>query len=745
MIRFLLPTACFLAALLALPAGGAELAIEDAEIGFAGVYEAGEWTPLSIRLDGESASDELIVETVTTDADGSAVIRRSTPLTPNSEGSTATLQTVFQSGRLGSDLTVRLLSLDGDNLGERHFRAETSDLPEALPSRAKCWVAAGEFNAPTANTNEISFWPASVVAANLDGHLPTSRLAYSAADLLIVRGDLSPTDEQSETIRQWVVGGGRLAVVLGRHTREFQSGALAGWIPITVSGTVQLRDLSQLEAYSASKRRLPAHARVQAARLSGAAAVLSDSDGPLIARAPLGFGEVTVFAFDLDAPPFSTWAGLPSVVERALLPSEGVGGSRRPRAVPGVTDLATQLIRAEEQFPGLGRTTVGTALLLLLLYAALVGPLDYFLVHRILKRPALTWITLPIFVAFAAWSFDSAARTANGATSWFNEFELLDLDVESGTLRGRTLVTLYSTESTKSDLAIDPTRVASDVSSSAASVPAHLKWLAPPEATFGGTYRDASGGLFRPEYLIPAAPQEAVAKSVPLLVSSSRRFEAQWQYGDAAPLVEARLVSRGRSSLEGTIDHSLPGPIKDFIVVHENSIMIPREAEWFPDEPIDVGSGRFVRRELSSVLTRQVESVIEKQAGEAGADYILTETAYDPQSVDLDFIVQMLTFHDAAGGTKYTGLTNTVFGADDLSTLLKAGRAIVVGRIELPTENVTVASQGGQRFESARRTTFVRLVLPVERSSLPTDLNLAPTETSAAADDPREPIRRRAD
>lgn len=740
MIRHLISTACCLAAFLAPSAGGAELAIESIEFGFGGLYKAGEWTPLTISLVGDAPAERVIVETATVDAEGSTVIRRSRGAVVGDKSSRSTIQTVIQSGRLGSDLTIRLLGSDGEVVAERLFRAESEGLPNALPNGATFWVAAGELEPPESNEGGVSFWPAGVVAAQQGDALPADALAYRAVDLLILRGDLRLSDEQSEVIRQWVLGGGNVAIALGRHTGDFESGPLANWLPITSEGTVQLRELERIEAYSNSKRRLPAYARVQIARLSGGTELLASGDGALIARAPFGFGTVTVFAFDLDAPPFSTWVGLSSVVERALLPSEGGGSRRRPLSVPGVTDMATQLIRAEEQFPGLNRTTVGSALLLLLLYALLIGPLDYVLVHRILKRPALTWITLPLFVAFAVWSFHSAARTANGSASLLSEIELLDLDVETKTLRGKSVVTLYSAESVEGTVEISPALLGEREGE---LPPAHLKWFSPPEATFGGTFRDASGSLFRPEYLIPEAGTTALAKRVPMLVSSSRRFEAEWQTNNVGPVIESSLSSFGRGRLQGTIDHTLPGPIKNFVVVYENSIIIPREPEWYAGEPIDVDSGRFIRRDLTSVLTGQESSVVQKGKGAADTDYILKETAYDPQSTDLGSILLTLTFHEATGGTRYTGLTNSVLDADDFSSMLSLGRAVVFGEIELPNENVAAVSRNEATFERARRSTFVRFLIPVEKRGSPTDLNLAPTDVSAATDAPRPPSSER--
>ncbi|HEX6983727.1 MAG TPA: hypothetical protein VF170_00050, partial [Planctomycetaceae bacterium] len=522
MSRLLLPTALALAGLLAVPVRGAEVAIADVEVGFGGAYRAGEWTPLAVRLTGgDSLPDSVVVETVTADAEGSTAVRLSEPLAVERGGSEGVVRSVFQSGRLGSDLTVRVRDADGTPLAERRFRAESASLPAALPKGQTLWITAGGFRPSAAEDSEPALpLPEEVTAAALAGELPSERLAYAAADLLIVRGDLAATAEQAEAIRRWVAGGGHLAIALGRFTGEFRSGPLAGWMPIEVGETIPLRDLSAFEQFRRS-------ARVRVARLGPPAEViLTSADGPLVARSPYGFGRVTLFAMDLDAPPFSTWPGLPDLIRKALFEAETAGRGRRITS-PGVTDLATQLVRAEENFPSLERPTVGSALLLLLVYAAVVGPLDYLLVHRVLRRPALTWLTLPLIVAGAAWWLHGAAVAANGTASRLGELHLVDVDAESGTLRGRTAVTLYAADSTRAGLAVAPQTGSAWGRGGERAVP-HLAWFAPPEATFGGTFREASGGLFRPEYRLPAPGGAAEAEAVPLLVWASRHFEATW-------------------------------------------------------------------------------------------------------------------------------------------------------------------------------------------------------------------------
>jgi hypothetical protein len=91
-----------------------------------------------------------------------------------------------------------------------------------------------------------------------------------------------------------------------------------------------------------------------------------------------------------------------------------------------------------------------------------------------------------------------------------------------------------------------------------------------------------------------------------------------------------------------------------------------------------------------------------------------TITPWDPRSTDAERILRMIMFHDAAGGERYTGLSNRLLAELDLSGHLNAGRAILVGRADRPL----TMSSGGESLASSydQSHTFCRIVLPVARA-----------------------------
>ena len=350
-------------------------------------------------------------------------------------------------------------------------------------------------------------------------------------------------------------------------------------------------------------------------------------------------------------------------------------------------------------------------------------------------------LTLPLIVVFVStWLYRQAAAT-NGTVSQFRQVHLLDVDVATQTVRGRTELALYAADSLRVDLTVTPRRGsewgAAPGDEDAAAT--HLAWLAPPEETLGGTYREASGSLFRPEYSILNADAAARSEDIPMLAWSSRNFVATWQRNPRSALVEPELVSPGRGRLEGTLRHRLAGPLSNILLAFEDHVYVAEPGvEWYPGDSLPLSS-QFRRQDLVGRLTRQTTTRVLRKPGEGGENFIVSETTYNPAGTDLSEIMTMLTFHDAAGGRGYTGLTNVDRGRDDLSSHLRSGRAVLLAELDAPISDVAVTDEADTGFEQVTGTTFVRFVLPVGiAGSGGIFAPLAPTEKTSMDSVPAE-------
>jgi hypothetical protein len=73
----------------------------------------------------------------------------------------------------------------------------------------------------------------------------------------------------------------------------------------------------------------------------------------------------------------------------------------------------------------------------------------------------------------------------------------------------------------------------------------------------------------------------------------------------------------------------------------------------------------------------------------------------------------MLSFHEGADGSKYTGLQHAGLGRLEMTPLLDLNRAVLIGRLKAPVVSWKI---DGSEAEPTERHTFVRLVLPVAQT-----------------------------
>ena len=106
--------------------------------------------------------------------------------------------------------------------------------------------------------------------------------------------------------------------------------------------------------------------------------------------------------------------------------------------------------------------------------------------------------------------------------------------------------------------------------------------------------------------------------------------------------------------------------------------------------------------------------LVRRRIGLEGKNYKDFSTPWDPETMDVARIMEMIMFHDAAGGRSYTGLLHRYLGGLDLSGHLDLGRAILVGRASAPA---ALIRRGGQADVAAGHPhwTYWRILIPVQQ------------------------------
>jgi hypothetical protein len=509
-------------------------------------------------------------------------------------------------------------------------------------------------------------------------------------------------------------------VTLGQAGPKFAQSPLASWIPIKVQGMQRLTDLSAIESFCRQSSRIMGvgDEPVDVARFNvvEGKTLVSSLEGPLLCRIPLGLGRVTVFGIDANSPQLLRWGGMGDLLRRLFDLDEPQSKRSQPQTSrltqTGITELATQFDSTQDEFPSVARVTTWPVMGLLVALLLVIGPIDFFLVHRLFNRPELTWITFPIFAAAAAGSAILWGTWAKGDRLLSNQLDVVDVDVASGTAYARSSSLIYSPEHRRYNVSGETGSLMSGASGSPSSSPGpRIGWHGKAESSFGGMYRSSGAEIARASY--SSKPAERGLQGLPVAVWSTKSLEAEWE-GPVSGLIDNQLESRGPSRLSGTLRHHFSEPLEDWVVAYGHQVFRPRTdpktgiaLPLAPDVPWSPQTAS--QRELAGYLTGATKVTVTSDTTRMEEDRIV-HTDYDPLDRDPVAILRMMTFHRESGGTLYTGLGNGVLRTSDWTPLLELDRAVLVGRIRQPVMHWTI---DGKPIAPDASSTFVRLVLPV--------------------------------
>jgi len=564
---------------------------------------------------------------------------------------------------------------------------------------------------------------------DLDG-LPTQWFGYEGVDTVVLSTSDPAIYADSESVRSriaalddWVRLGGKLVVCAGREAeamfRRDPEAPLARFAPGRLEKIVSLPFTSAWELYCGSSVSVPeVRGGIRVPYLVDIEGKTEAADGPLplVVRAARGFGQVVFVAADLDCPPLAEWEDRQLLVGKLLgYPATPVDEDSEGTAVMhyGFTDLAGQLRSALDRFSNVWLVPFSLVVMLVVLYILAIGPGDYFLLRKVVRRMQLTWITFPlIVVAFSVTAYVLAHRF-KGALVRVNQLDMVDVDCtgedgdRSGRVRGTAWANVFSPRMGRYDLAFQPRLPAGGPVGQTTALTA---WLGLPGNALGGMDPTAAEpDIWREPY--DFATELNALRGVPIQVWSTKSLTARWT-GRIGAGVEARLTEED-SLPAGTITNALAFPLAECLLAYGSRVYELGTIE--PGRSITVGPRLNQPRELKSLLTgRQILFNPEKE------DYRPQVTPYDRASLDVEYILRTMMFFEDAGGRRYTGLSNRYQGFVDLSHLLKTNRAVLVGRAEAgasnaPRHGATLLCNGRPIPQGQlRHTTIYRFVFPVE-------------------------------
>ncbi|MFZ5829645.1 MAG: hypothetical protein ACOY3P_06140 [Planctomycetota bacterium] len=716
------------------PSAVASPEIAGLRVGFGGAYKAGLWTPVEVLLRG---ADGLIgAELVFTVPDGEGVPSRiSTTLSsglPRDAAGNSVVRLVARFGRVTSTASVELRQ-DGRVLTERRFaasRVAKGDFPPALQSQKLIVVVGpdslGVDDAIGLQGLEADRRPVVALVGSVDA-LPDRWIGYEGVDALVI-ATADPAsfagwqggDPRAQALVRWIESGGKLLLTAGSRAETVFADAspLAPLAPGKLARMMNLRQTTALESFARSASPVPAPAPGETAGLrvgvfEDVRGVIEAREGnlPLVIRMRHGFGQVIFFGGDLELSPLAEWADRRFLVARLLdLPTTLAADEDQRGSVMhgGYTDLAGQLRSALDQFTGIQLISFWAVAAAVIAYVLIIGPLDYYLVRRVVKRPWLTWVTSPLIVVAFSLAAYAIAVAYKGEEIRSRQIELVDIEASTGLARGTSWLGFFSPRVAAYDIRIEPRTPEGEPTVEDRFV----AWLGLPGSALGGMEAGGAEAMLWPAGY-QFGPGLKQIEGLPLAAWSSRSLTARW-IGHAEPGIEANLVDEGEIPT-GSIINRMPVGLERCLLAY---------GTWaYELGAIEAGGAVTLnmmsrRSELKTLLTGWR---IVFQGGQ-GDRYRQEATPYDPASTDAAYALRMMSFYDAAGGKNYVGLTNDYQGFVDFTDLLKTGCAVLVAELPDDGPSAKVASRwiaNGRPLVDPEEGPLVvlRLVIPVKKNS----------------------------
>jgi hypothetical protein len=726
-------------------------AIESVRVGFRGVVEVGRWTPIHVTVRGQSPTP-VTLRVVATEIEGRPVRHLGESFSLVTDSTDASL--VYQHGPLKSPVLVELLS-DGKVISSLAIHESTASNPLITTSQQNQLIfclgaaqvgfeeAAREArNYRSGQSDETE--PLTVQHYSVDqlSELPTDVRGWEAVDVCVISADCEIPKALGKVISDWSRQGGRIVLTGGETAKSVASAGLADWIPIQLDGDLTQRDLSSLKLLvpgGSTLRLLKGSLKTVRWITSQGWSPAQSLDGPIVVRSPHGQGIVTAIALDLNARPFVTGAGDEASIEWESLPElcrwlaslpalpKLQAAQQRPQSdlnPTGVSDLQSQLVNALDQFPELQRPSYWVVLTSALLFLIIVGPVDWLLVHRVLKKPHLTWVTLPIWIGVGTLIGLSVASRIGGTVQLTRQVDLLTSDATSGETQLDSWLAMTSPSHRRYSVKCDAV-----IGSNSTPISARLRWAGRPETGFRGLYR-ASEQLGSGSSLDLSHDSHRI-ETLPIRHGDSVILEAKTQSNQPLPVLH-NLTDNGQRHLQGTLSHQLSGDLVDWVVAYEGFAYMPVRSATGLELPLNPGETiqlekvptRLVADYLGKVVSRAIDRPDRK-----ARDYTISRTAYDPLSQDVYDLLKTVTFNQLSGGRSYTGLKNDTLQNEDLSRLVVTRRAVFFGRLRSSAYADSPGSDSGSAGSDALiarytiddqvlspryRECFVRWILPVK-------------------------------
>ncbi len=716
-------------------------------VGFDGTWKLGHTCPIRVDIPDELTGKAHRLEVRTIDGDGVGLtyfteLTGALDATPAADSSQRVVWMSVRMGRRSSELRVRLLGKDYQTLAQTQVPIEET---QALDSDQHLILALGsamgvqELSRSNADGSGSSF---TTLVANSAASLPVHWRDYDSCDVLVVStlnseflATLSAV--QWTAMDTWIRRGGGCIVALQTENLDFLSDSDAkqvfqSWIPGTIEGLGRVADPGSLESLISTEEPL---GKLSVTRLADprGQVELSFSDTlnrevPWWISSAHGQGTIRVVASDLGDPAFAEWSDRNALWSKLLghyFDASMLERNRRQQrsnsrtSYLGYGDLVGQLRATLDVFNFVREVSFGQITAMLVAVLVLIGPVDYWISVRWLKRPDLSWwvagSTLVLISAGLLWLY-SAVRPDQVR---INTAQVIDIDAQSGQVSGRLWTHIYSGQAHRVDVTSRTTEANSGVAVTGDPVPplsngthpamevtsCALDWQGLPGKGLGGLQSQFNSEQGIPEYRLELDQRgQSRVQGVSIPAAGTKCFAADW-IGQAELSGQSWLTEiPGVDQLEGDLVNPLNVDIKDAMLFYHN---------WFYRLNSRLPPGSKTRISFETI-PKDLARRLNRRRTVDGSDSV---TRWDPADRHaLDRLLELMMFHKAAAGRTYTSLAHRYQPHMDHSNLLDTDNAILVGRIDVPPVSIDVqlADAAEVQVEQDINRTWCRLTIPVQ-------------------------------
>jgi hypothetical protein len=705
-------------------------------------FKIGAWTPVWVQLRGGTDAWSGFMEVSVADDDGTPTAFRMpvAVMANQSERFTA----YARPGSRQPEFTIRLLDQNGRRVGGASQDMVMPQAPESIMPGETLILTMGRpqgvdsikdlpgfQTGPRANYRTTG---AEVLTARIDpktGSMPGRWYGYDAARAVVIdtadRETLAALDAlRGQPLVDWVARGGHLIVSVGANWQAVRDSVLAPILPGLPSGLEKVASLEALDTFAGSNKSItpPGTPPVMVTKLEeleerGGTVLSVMSNMPLVVRGSHGFGRVTLIALDVDQKPFSDWVDRSLFwvraidLKRAHGDQDGAGNTLGGPQIYryGVSDVASQLRVALEQFPGVKLIPFGWVAFFIFLYILLIGPGDYFFLKKVLKRMELTWITFPTIVVTVSLVAYYAAYVLKGNDLLVNKVDVVDIDQAAGLLRGNTWISLFSPQNRDYTIRTIPVSLdrdppATDPSGQPIRPPTGTEvvtsWFSAPEDQFGAMGNSGrrfsfagSGYSYQPDSGVEWL------ESVRIPIWSTKCISSRW-FGPATPLVESELLPVGTDRLAGIVTNNQSVPLEDAILAFGKQVY----------ELGTLAPGATVRVELSR--ERNLSGLLKDKQ----KNYLTDQPWNREHRIDRADLMLAAMFHDSESTlSSERALANDPLHDLDLSGQLALQRPMLVARIKRTGARLVLDKVNAPSAPKIEQLTLVRIILPLKKKA----------------------------